>query len=57
MLYIFQIWEVVAILQLLLAFNISFYDIFVLFIMYMTGSTLPREDFWQHLCNEKAQEV
>jgi hypothetical protein len=57
MLYIFQIWEVVAILQLLLAFNISFSDIFVLFIMYMTGSTLPREDFWQHLCNEKAQEV
>jgi len=39
------------------AFNILFSDILVLFIMYMTGSTLPREDFWQHLCNEKAQEV
>ena len=39
------------------AFNILFSDILVLFIMYTTGSTLPREDFWQHLCNEKTQEV
>jgi F0F1-type ATP synthase assembly protein I len=39
----------------------SFYilpsEIFVLFIMYTTGSTVPREDQWQHLCNEKTQEV